>query len=301
MPWVRYDDRYPFKREIRKLGDSAYRLHHSAVCWSSDNGTDGFVGDDDLELASDCRDPRTAVQELVARGLWEECEDGWRIVTFYDHALSADQVERDRALKTERQQRWRQNKRGSASVDASTPPSRSASRDASKDGAPTRPDPTHIDVLRTSPEAPAGPEEPASATAAPPRAKSKPKEPNPTDETADRIVTDWWERNKSSTAQTFIAVRKIIRPLIARGIDPDLVAAAMDNATATGFPISGGTLTTAMKRLTQPQAPPQDQYGTVTPLRPSTTHVRVSAALERAARYAAEEAAQSADPFAKEA
>lgn len=300
MPWVRYDDRYPSKRDIRKLGDSAYRLHHSAVCWSSENHTDGFVGDDDLELASDCDEPRTAVKELVARGLWEQREDGWLILTFFEHAMSADQVERDRALKTERQQRWRQNKRSNASVDASTPPSRSASRDASGDGAPTRPDPTHKDVLRTSAQEAGGTEEPDSATAPPPRAKGKPKEPkptNPTDEAADRIVTDWWERNKTSTAQKFIAVRSIIRPLVARGIDPDFLAAAMNNATEAGFPISGGTLTTAMKRLERSQ----DQYGTVTPLRPSTTHVRVSAALERAARYAAEEAAQSADPFAMEA
>src|SRR5581483_4601493 len=60
-----------------------------------------------------------------------------------------------------------------------------------------------------------------SSTASPPPAENKPKaeKPNP-HAAADSIVTDWWDRNESSTAQSFIAVRSIIRPLVKRGIDP---------------------------------------------------------------------------------
>ncbi|HEV2344420.1 MAG TPA: hypothetical protein VGS97_10040, partial [Actinocrinis sp.] len=129
------------------------------------------------------------------------------------------------------------------------------------------------------------------ATASPPRrAMGEPKDeqPNP-HASADRIAKDWYERNKTTSAQSFVAVRSIIRPLVQRGIDPELLAAAMDAVAREGRPISQGTLTVAMNRLTRPQAASQDPYGNVTPIHQSPATRAASAAMERARRYAEED------------
>jgi hypothetical protein len=221
MPWVRFDDRHPSKREIRKLSDAAYRLHHSAICWSSENLTDGFVADDDLMLASDVRDPVAAVAELVMRELWQELPGGWIIHDFFDHSPSAEQVRSDRSAKTERQQRWRQNKlsggtRVDASVDASTPPS----RDASEDAAPSRPVPSRP-VPLLPPEVDTS-SSPADADDGPP--PPKPKRPKTAPKTPDRFG-EFWAAYPRKVARA--NAEKAWTKAVSYGTDPaELIAAA---------------------------------------------------------------------------
>lgn len=146
MPWARFDDRFPSNRKIRKLSDAAFRLYVSAVCWSGENLTDGFVADDDLMIVSDVRDPETAAEELVRRELWEQVAGGWLIHDYFDYNPRAAQVKAEREAKSARQQRWRENKRSAefgisaavddANVDASTDASRDGDVDASVEGAP---------------------------------------------------------------------------------------------------------------------------------------------------------------------
>lgn len=131
MPWARFDDRFPSNRKIRMLGDGAFRLYVSAVCWSAENLTDGFIPHDELLLVSDTRDAEGACEELVKRKLWTAVAGGWQIHDYHEYNPTADQVRAERKAKTARQERWRENKRRAA---AGLPPLNvDASRDAFAD------------------------------------------------------------------------------------------------------------------------------------------------------------------------
>lgn len=140
MPWVRFDDRFPMHRKVRRLSDSAFRLHVSAIHWASEHLTDGHIPNGELDLVSDSRSPRKAVGELERAGLWDPVDDGWLIHDFLEYQPSASKVRAERDAKKERQERWRKSRSGSRDA------SQDESRDASQDPAPypTRPvpDPT---------------------------------------------------------------------------------------------------------------------------------------------------------------
>ena len=91
MAWVKLTPRFPMHRKVRPLSDAAFRLHVSAMCFSAENGTDGHILVGDLGLVSDVKRPERAVQELLARGLWDSNEIGWEIHDYLEYNLSAAQ------------------------------------------------------------------------------------------------------------------------------------------------------------------------------------------------------------------
>lgn len=155
MPWVRFDDRYPSNRKVGRLSDAAFRLDASAICWCSENTTDGRIASDELGLIPHIKRPKPAAAELVRVGRWHgpghDCprcppiEDGWIIHDFLDYNPSAEKVKNDREAKAERQRRWLGKKRRGDSE--SQDGSRDASQDESKDDAPSpsRPVPSRRD------------------------------------------------------------------------------------------------------------------------------------------------------------
>lgn len=107
MPWAKFDDRYPWHRKVRGLSDAAFRMDVSAVCWCSENLTDGVIEADFLNLVSDVRNPRKVAAELVRSGRWHaddhECEScpplpaGAHIVHDYlVYNPTREKVEKDR-------------------------------------------------------------------------------------------------------------------------------------------------------------------------------------------------------------
>lgn len=147
MPWARFDDHMPSHRKIRALSDAAFRLWVSSICWSNANKTDGFIAEDELAFVSDVESPSGAVPELVRRGLWEVVGGGWLVHDFHDYNPSVERVSAERELKSERQRRWREKRRGldgrfgqDAAVDASPVGGRDAANDAAP--VPARPGPT---------------------------------------------------------------------------------------------------------------------------------------------------------------
>ena len=108
MTWARFEDRFPWHRKVRALSDGAFRLHVSAICWSTEHLTDGYIPAEDLHVASDTKLPLKAVAELTHRGLWEASEQGWLIHDYLIYNLSADQVKAERAAAAERQRRARE-------------------------------------------------------------------------------------------------------------------------------------------------------------------------------------------------
>lgn len=137
MPWARFEDRYPANRKVRPLSDTAFRLDVTAVCWSSEQLTDGHVAD--LADLVGVKRPEKAAAELVSRGRWHlpghtcpspKCPpivDGWLIHDYLVYNPSREKVLTEREAKAKRQAKWLEAKRRG---DASTDGSRDASQDA---------------------------------------------------------------------------------------------------------------------------------------------------------------------------
>jgi len=136
MPWARFDDTFPAHRKVRRLSDGAFRLHVTAVCFSSHDLTDGLITHEDLEELTAIKQADKRVNELVLRGVWEPVADGWIIHDYLDYNPSRKQVMADRSAARERQQRARERRAASQ---------RDARRDSQRESQtpdPTRPDPS---------------------------------------------------------------------------------------------------------------------------------------------------------------
>jgi hypothetical protein len=131
----------PQHPKIAGLSDKAFRLYIAGLCYASEYLTDGTI-----PLAAARRldgwSPRT-VAELRAAGLWSEHPDGsLQVQNYLRWQRSRAQVEHQRALKAERQGRWRQGGGHAAdghsdgNVDPHVDASTDASRDAHVDAAP---------------------------------------------------------------------------------------------------------------------------------------------------------------------
>ena len=118
MPWVKLDDRFPSHRKIALLSDRAFRLHVSAICWCSENLTDGRIGERELPLVAHIRGLKATAKQLEDAGLWDRTDDGWIVHDFLDYNPSRTQVLAERKKNAERQERFRQRKNGKP-----TPPS----------------------------------------------------------------------------------------------------------------------------------------------------------------------------------
>ncbi|MEV8353157.1 hypothetical protein ACFVTT_23435 [Streptomyces niveus] len=111
MPWVRLDDRFPTHRKVALLSDRAFRLYVSALCWSSENLTEGRILAKELPLVSRVRSPKTAATELEAAGLWDPAEGGWAIHDYLEYNPDRSRVQADRAANAARQKAFRDRKK----------------------------------------------------------------------------------------------------------------------------------------------------------------------------------------------
>lgn len=112
MPWVKLDDRFPSHRKIALLSDRAFRLHISAICWCSENLTDGRISDRELTLVAHIRGLKATAKQLEDAGLWDRTDDGWIVHDFLDYNPSREQVLAERKKNAERQERFRRRKNG---------------------------------------------------------------------------------------------------------------------------------------------------------------------------------------------
>lgn len=112
MPWVKLDDRFPSHRKVALLSDRAFRLYVSALCWSSENLTEGRITQRELPLvAARLRGIKAAAGELEAAQLWDRADDGWVIHDFLEYNPDRARVQADREANATRQQAWRDRKR----------------------------------------------------------------------------------------------------------------------------------------------------------------------------------------------
>ncbi|MEU3851770.1 hypothetical protein [Streptomyces sp. NPDC029554] len=129
MPWVKLDDRFPSHRKVALLTDRAFRLHVSAICWCSENLTDGRITDRELPLVAKVRGVKATAQQLQKAGLWDRIDGGWEIHDYLDFNPSREQVLAERKKNAERQERFRRRKNGKP-----TPPSNGGSNGVTPEG-----------------------------------------------------------------------------------------------------------------------------------------------------------------------
>lgn len=188
MTWTRLESRYPQSRKVKPLSDGAFRADVEGICWSNDEGTDGRISGEDLELIGDGKRRPKHAAELVRRGRWhaagdppcqsDKCPhdgtapDGWVIHDFHDQQPTAADVKRERELKAERNRRYMEKARRRRH-----PPngaSSGTSQDATYDKPQTRPKSQHRSAPPRSegsgggapPSGPSGPEQPPPASSA---------------------------------------------------------------------------------------------------------------------------------------
>ncbi|MFB7866969.1 hypothetical protein [Streptomyces sp. NPDC056069] len=134
MPWVRLDDRFPTHRKVALLSDRAFRLYVSALCWSSENLTEGRILEKELPLVARVRGHKAAAAELESAGLWDRAEVGWVIHDFLVYNPDRARVQADRQANAARQQAFRDRKKAEKEA------ARSGDSNAQRNGVTPDPD-----------------------------------------------------------------------------------------------------------------------------------------------------------------
>lgn len=152
MPWFRNDDTLPFHWKVLIAGNSAMGLWVRAGAWASAYLTDGFLpGHVALAIGT-----AAEVEHLVAAGLWEPVDGGYRFHDWEDYNPSREETEAKRRGTVARQRKYRQRHAEPAAIEAP----RNALHDASLTAPrpdPTRPVSSNEETLsgsRRSPERP---------------------------------------------------------------------------------------------------------------------------------------------------
>lgn len=151
MPWVKLDDRFPSHRKIDLLSDRAFRLYVSALCWSSENLTEGHIPDANVTRIAHVRNTKATAKELEERGLWERVDDGWQIHDYLDYNPTRASIQTERQRNAARQQEYRDKKKAAEAKKAAaakiehnavTPPVTKIERNGGSNAAPApaRPD-----------------------------------------------------------------------------------------------------------------------------------------------------------------
>ncbi|MFI9344979.1 hypothetical protein ACIG0D_27490 [Streptomyces sp. NPDC052773] len=123
------DDRFPSHRKVALLSDRAFRLYVSALCWASENLTEGVIRDEELRLVAHIRGMKSAAKELEDRQLWDRVADGWQIHDFLEYNPDRAKVQAERKANAARQQAWRDRKKAQrAAKEAAAQPKEKADR-----------------------------------------------------------------------------------------------------------------------------------------------------------------------------
>lgn len=137
MPRFLTDDTFYDDPAVARAGTAAMGLYYRCGIYVAGHLLDGFVPS---EIASQYGTPEWA-KRLTDAELWETVPGGHFMPLYFAHGNpTRDKVLADRKAKSDRQQRWLENKRNASSSQRrvsrpSNRPPRDASRDGSKDDA----------------------------------------------------------------------------------------------------------------------------------------------------------------------
>ena len=140
--WLKTDDKFPEHKKVRRLTDSAYRLHHTAMCACAKDETDGLVTEEDIADMEHGERLRKHVDALVLARLWEVAPGGWMIHDFLHYNPSHEEQNATRAKNRERQARSRDAKKATPVTDVSRRDSRVSHAFVTPPVTAPRPDPS---------------------------------------------------------------------------------------------------------------------------------------------------------------
>ncbi|MER5584064.1 hypothetical protein ABT090_20830 [Streptomyces asoensis] len=103
------------------LSDRAFRLYVSALCWASENLTEGLIRDEELRVIAHIRGMKAAAKELEDRQLWDRVDVGWQIHDFLEYNPDRAKVQAERQANAARQQAWRDRKKAQKDAKKSAP------------------------------------------------------------------------------------------------------------------------------------------------------------------------------------
>lgn len=153
--WVRIPETWFEDEAVEGMSTEAIVLHLSALADCARHARDGRLPRRALRRLWPCDDQSSRVTELVIAGWWDPRNDGWYLVDWEDHILSAVEIDRRRATSRESSERYRRHKAGDHSMCSRCSAVRDQSRDASRGGSRDR---SVID-LRSDPTRRGGEEE----------------------------------------------------------------------------------------------------------------------------------------------
>jgi hypothetical protein len=107
---------------VALLSDRAFRLYVSALCWSSENLTEGLIRDEELRVIAHVRGMKAAAKELEDRQLWDRVDVGWQIHDFLEYNPDRAKVKAEREANAARQQAWRDRKKTQKEARKAAPP-----------------------------------------------------------------------------------------------------------------------------------------------------------------------------------
>lgn len=112
MPWVRIDEDFYQHPKVVKAGPLGMAMQVAALCYCNKYLTDGFIPRAVLPtlLNLDGTSWELVVQDLIAAGLWEQVDGGYRIHDYLDYQPSRERVLTEREATRQRVKRLRENR-----------------------------------------------------------------------------------------------------------------------------------------------------------------------------------------------
>lgn len=160
VPWFKVDDNLGFHHKVVAAGNPAMGLWVRAGSICAQQLTDGFVPD---HMVAALGTPAQAAR-LVAVGLWDKAEGGYKFHGWEERQPSKAHVEAERAAAADRMRAYREKKKTAtpeapSQVSDERSPEQTANergtngevRDLFGNPDPTRPDPTHKEQGRKRP------------------------------------------------------------------------------------------------------------------------------------------------------
>lgn len=116
MSWVKIPDLWLESDDVEALGSDAVVLHLSALAYCSRQGTDGRLPIGALRRLWPVADTATAIKALEVAGEWQQAADGWLLINWRNHLLSAAEMEHRREVSRQTSERYRRHKAGDHSM-----------------------------------------------------------------------------------------------------------------------------------------------------------------------------------------
>lgn len=101
MAWVKLDDQFADHPKVIEAGPLAAWLYVCGLTYCSRLLTDGFIPGAQVRRLADVKAPETLAQRLVAVGLWEACDGGYRVHDYFEYQPTRDRVLATRTVRAE--------------------------------------------------------------------------------------------------------------------------------------------------------------------------------------------------------